>query len=231
MRNTVIKPLKGPDRVRKRPFVMFGSDGATGVLNATKMLLNIFANEARLGQCTGIDLKIHTDNAISIRSYDRGIIIDETIVNGKPAWHDVFCEIFPAPREAPDELSYPLTHPSNSLFARDEKNPSTYIIDDHGFNLCCVQYASAFMHVESIRAQLKKSLNFKEGYSVGELQVQKSDESSGTYIHFMPDTKVFGENIAIPYSDLAQALKELTLTYPDFRCTLTDERTDSQYVI
>ncbi len=77
----------------------------------------------------------------------------------------------------------------------------------------------------------KKSLDFKEGYSVGELQVQKSDESSGTYIRFLPDPKVFGESIAPDYNAIAQALKELMHTYPDFRCTLTDERTDSQYVI
>lgn len=224
MESTVIKPLRGPNRVRLRPFVMFGSDGAEGVLNATKMLLNIFTNEARIGHCSGIDLKIYKDNSISIHSLDRGIIIDDTIIDGKPAWHDVFCEIFPAPREPVSEITYPLEQQNGSLYATDEKSSSDKIIDDHGFSLCCVQYASAFMHVEVVRDSIKKSLDFKEGYSVADMKAQKSAEPTGTYIHFMPDPKVFGEDIALRNNQINELLKEIQLTYPTLECTLTDER-------
>ena len=85
--------LKGPDRVRKRVCVVFGAKGNEGATNAIKMLLDIFITEAKLGFSRGIDLKIHKDNSVSIRSYDDGFILDETIDEGKPIFEKVFCEL------------------------------------------------------------------------------------------------------------------------------------------
>ena len=221
MENTCIKPLKGPDRVRKR----VGSNGTNGVLNAIKMLLDIFSNEARIGKCSGIDFTIHADNSISIHSHDRGIIIDEAIVDGKPAWHNVFCELFSTATNSNDKFQYPLEQENNrSLYAEDEQTPSNKITDDYGFKLCCVQYASEFMNVDVVRDSTKKSLVFKEGYSVGELQVQKTDEKSGTHIHFMPDSKVFGENIDLTNEAFAKLLANIKHEYPALECNFIDKR-------
>ncbi len=50
--------LKGPDRVRKRPAVIFDSDGLNGSIAAVKSLLDIFTAEAVRGHCSKIDVAI-----------------------------------------------------------------------------------------------------------------------------------------------------------------------------
>ena len=75
---------KYPNTVRQRPEIFFDSTDNNGVIKAVKLLLDIFITEISLGYSKGIDVTIHKDNIIS---YDSGFTLDETIIEGKPAWY------------------------------------------------------------------------------------------------------------------------------------------------
>lgn len=221
--NTIIK-LDGPDRVRKRPGVIFGSDGSEGVMCAIKMLMDVFIAEAALGYCHNISVTVHRDNSISVRNYDRGFIIDETVVEGKPIWHYDFCEIYSSVRES-DKYSFSgLGSTHSDLYGDDPSISPKYQIETESISgLCCVQYASAFMNVEATRDGIKKRLKFKKGHSVSEAIITKSSEQSSTYIHFKLDEEVF-VNAEVDFNKLEDFLRETAVAIAGLRIDLIDER-------
>lgn len=224
-----IVPLKGPDRVRKRPAVVFGSEGLDGSVAAVKSLLNIFVIEAALGCSSGIDIAIHEDNSISIRSYDRGFILDETVVDGKPGWYWDFCEIYCGPREMDGNYWLGFGSPHCNLYGTTEIKDSKYqpFVDD-SFDLCAVQYVSKFMHVEVTRDGIKKILDFEQGFSTSDMHKEKSSGKSNTYIHFLLDTAVF-EDTFIPANRIGSFLRDFAITIPGINFTLYDKRDNTMY--
>lgn len=227
--NNSIVSLKGPERVRKRPVVMFGSDGIEGVTSVIKTLLDIFVTEAALGFSSGIYLNVHTDNSISVRSFDRGFILDESIIDGKPAWHQDFCELYSGPREPDGDYYFSLGSHHNDLYGQVETPMPKYQVDtDHGFDLCCVQYVSRFMHVEATRNGTKKILDFEKGYSVSDLRKEQTSEPSSTYIHFLIDPEVF-DDINFPVSEIVEFLRDVAITIPGVKCEICDERDGAEH--
>lgn len=225
MDNSTIVVLKGPDRVRKRPAVIFGSDGIKGATNAIKLLIDIFATEAYLGFSKQIDVSICKDNSVNIRSYDRGFVLDETIIDGRPHWHQDFCELFAGPREPDKDYYFSLGQKHNNLFENSETISHKYkTSEDHSFYLCSVQYASRYMHVESTRDGIKKTLDFKDGFSASDLQKESSNEKNNTFIRFLLESDVFGEEIILPQKEIADYLKEIAIAIPGFKCNIFDER-------
>lgn len=214
--------LKGPDRVRKRPQVIF-DDGLDGAVKAIKLLLDIFITESVLGFSRGIDFTIHKDNSISIKSYDRGFALNETLVEGKPAWHYDFCDLPYAPRESDDDYYYYLGCKHNSLYESESPDSEYKTNVDHNFDLCCVQYASRYMHVEATKAGITNSLDFEKGYSVSALQKENSAEKNNTFIHFLLDTEVFTD-VTVKSSDICEFLKEAAITIPGLKINFSDER-------
>ena len=221
--NNSIVALKGPERVRKRPAVMFGSDDMEGVISVIKTLLNIFVTEAARGCSTGIDVNVHHDNSISICSHDRGFLLDETIIDGKPAWYQNFCELYCGPRELDENYELFLGCRHSDLYGTDASMPKYYEDADHGFDLCCVQYVSKFMHVEAIRDGTKKILDFEKGYSISDLRKEPSEEPTGTFIHFLVDSEVFGD-INFPISEIVEFLRDVAITIPGLKCEISDVR-------
>lgn len=223
-----IVPLKGPDRVRKRPAVIFTSDGVEGAAYAVKMLLDIFTTEAALGFSKELSLQIRKDNAIRIKSMDRGFVLDETIIDGMPVWRYDFCELFAGPREI--ESLFPICEERNhnKLYGDMHLPAPKYQAGDCLFlpALCCVQYASEFMEVESVHKDTRKTLHFQKGYSVSDLKREHAPASSYTQIDFRLDPEVFSD-IAIPFDSLAPILKYAAMTNPGFKCSITDERTSA----
>ncbi|MBQ3075443.1 MAG: hypothetical protein IJC26_05185 [Clostridia bacterium] len=107
MKNDItITTLKGADRIRRRPAVVFGDDGRAGATAAVRMLLDIFLIEAELGFCKSLSLRLEGKDTVVIESCDRGFLLDETPRDGKPAWYYDFCEFGLAPREPDDGYYY-----------------------------------------------------------------------------------------------------------------------------
>ena len=94
-----IRRLTGPERVRLRPAVIFGSDGAEGALCAVKLTADVFLTEAKMGYSNGFEIILHADGSVSMYSADRGLRLSDTAEGVLPDWKEIFCGLYPAPRE------------------------------------------------------------------------------------------------------------------------------------
>lgn len=222
MNSHTIVRLQGPDRVRKRPAVIFGSDGADGVRQMIELLLHIFLTEAALGHNHDIRVTLGADGGVTIASRDRGLILDETLQDGTPIWQQVFCELFSAPAQPDEEYYFSLGTQHHHLFAGDEA-PALRLDHDPAFDLCCVQYASRSMRVEAVRDGVRKIAAFAQGYSVAPLSKEPTDAPHGTVISFLPDEQVFTD-VTISAAAVGAALQDAAIAIPGLCCTLTDER-------
>lgn len=209
--------------IGRNPAVIFLSDGFEGSIRAVRELLNIFLTEAIMGYCKKIDVKIRQDDSIEILSADRGMIIDETDFNGKPSWFYTFCKPGAGPREAKEYISF-LKGEHSRLYGEVDELSTKYEVDEFSsFELCCVQCTSEFMTVEAVRDGVKKSLHFKGGYSVGDIEKTDTTEPASTKIHFKPDSVVF-KDAKIPTVAIADILRDAVITIPGLNCTFEDER-------
>ena len=74
--NDSISQLKGADRVRKRPGVIFGSDGLDGCEHAVFEILSNSIDEAREGHGDTITLTSYEDGSIEVEDFGRGCPVD-----------------------------------------------------------------------------------------------------------------------------------------------------------
>ena len=74
--NESISSLKGADRVRKRPGVIFGSDGIEGCQHSAFEILSNAIDEARSGYGKKIILTQYADGAIEVQDFGRGCPVD-----------------------------------------------------------------------------------------------------------------------------------------------------------
>ena len=217
-----IKILKGPDRIRKRPAVIFGADDIDGVIKELSIILSIFSSEA-VNNPKKLTVTIYPDSSIGILSEDRGLIINEEELNGKPTWWYDFCEPSVQSRGADDSFIYNDINKNKGLFGDTEINDNDGFCEYGFFDLCCIQLASEFMDVEVIRNGRKKVLHFYKGRFISDESEEASDSSSYTYIRFRPDTEVFSD-IRIPYNTVVQMLRDLAVTIKGLSCLVEDQR-------
>lgn len=178
--NNSISSLKGPDQVRQRPAVIFGTNDIQGCAHSVFEIIANAIDEAREGFGNRIEIVVQEDNTVSVRDYGRGVPMDWNESEGKFNWELVFC----------------------TLYASGKYDSSSYAasLGLNGLGATATQYASEFMVVESIRDGKKYTIEFEKGEPIGELQIDKSNEPSGTKITFKPDKEVFTDvNIPIEY--------------------------------
>ncbi len=229
MDNNTIKVLKGPDRVRKRPAVIFGSDGKEGAVQAVKMVLSIFINEAVKGHCDCINLQILNKKTVKITSHDRGFLINDTEVNGHPEWYYKFCEMYPAPRNPLDKGNiYEVWPDGDTLYAKQEILPKFRFSTSTGLDICCVQYASDIMTIRSIRDGKNKALLFQKGVFVKKEECQ-CEIKNRTEVTFKLDQEVFGE-YTLSVDDFREYLRAAAVTVMGLKCQLFDIITEQQEV-
>ncbi len=183
--NESITQLKGADRVRKRPAVIFGSDGLDGCEHAVFEILSNAIDEAREGNGDLITLTYFEDNSIEVQDFGRGCPVDWNPVEKKYNWELVFCELYAGGKY-------------NNISGGDYE----YSLGLNGLGSCATQYASEYMDVTVWRDGKKYSLYFKKGKVCGkkgkELTVEESDRvRTGTTIKWKPDRDVFTD-INIP---------------------------------
>ena len=183
--NDSISQLKGADRVRKRPGVIFGSDGLDGCEHAVFEILSNSIDEAREGHGSLITLSYYEDGSIEVEDFGRGCPMDWNPVEKRFNWELVFCELY-----------------AGGKYKNDAGGDYEYSLGLNGLGSCATQYASEYMDVTVWRDGNKYSLHFKKGKVVGkkgqELTIEPSDrKKTGTTIRWKPDLEVFTD-IAIP---------------------------------
>ena len=190
--NDSISQLKGADRVRKRPAVIFGSDGLDGCEHAVFEILSNSIDEAREGHGDLITLTYFEDHSIEVEDFGRGCPMDYNPVEKRYNWELVFCELY-----------------AGGKYKNDDGGDYEYSLGLNGLGSCATQYASEYMDVTVWRDGSKYSLHFKKGKPVGkkgqELKIEPADrKKTGTTIRWRPDLEVFTD-IEIPeeyYDDI-----------------------------
>ncbi len=183
--NESISQLKGADRVRKRPGVIFGSDGLDGCQHAVFEILSNSIDEAREGHGNLITLTRYADKSIEVEDFGRGCPVDWNANEKRFNWELVFCELY-----------------AGGKYSNNEGENYEYSLGLNGLGSCATQYASEYMDVTVWRDGNKYELHFKKGKVVGrkgqELTISPTDrKKTGTTIKWRPDLEVFTD-IDIP---------------------------------
>ena len=183
--NESISQLKGADRVRKRPGVIFGSDGLDGCQHAVFEILSNSIDEAREGYGNYITLTRYADKSIEVEDFGRGCPLDWNANEKRFNWELVFCELY-----------------AGGKYANNEGENYEYSLGLNGLGSCATQYASEYMDVTVWRDGNKYELHFKKGKVIGkkgqELTISPADrKKTGTTIKWRPDLEVFTD-IDIP---------------------------------
>ena len=183
--NDSISQLKGADRVRKRPGVIFGSDGLDGCEHAVFEILSNAIDEAREGYGNLITLTYFKDKSIEVSDFGRGCPLDWNPNEKRYNWELVFCELY-----------------AGGKYKNDAGGDYEFSLGLNGLGSCATQYASEYMDVTVWRDGNKYSLHFKKGEVVGkkgkELTTEPADrKKTGTTIRWRPDVEVFTD-IDIP---------------------------------
>lgn len=217
--NNTIRSLKGPDRVRKRPAVVFGSVGIDGATSAIKNLIRIFVNEATQGFCKQISVNVGVDNSVCIKSFDRGFALSQEEIEGKPLWHYDFCELY-FPFDTDNDYYFELGVNHNRLYGSTTTSYLQTEGDSH-FDLTCTQYVSEYMLVSVKRDNVLKELRFEKGVCVEDLKLSKAFGESYTQITLRLDAEVFGTN-EINKDEITDYLQIGAITIPELRCEFND---------
>ncbi len=182
--NASITSLKGADRVRKRPAVIFGSDGIEGCEHSVFEILSNSVDEAREGYGTKIYISVTKDGVVSIEDEGRGVPLDYNEKEGKYNWELVYCELYAGGKY------------NNNDGGANYK----YSLGLNGLGAAATQCSSEFMCVRSYRGGEMLEMNFKKGNPAGELarvKLGKKDKQHGTVVTWRPDLDVF-TNTDIP---------------------------------
>lgn len=182
--NESISSLKGADRVRKRPAVIFGSDGIEGCQHSIFEILSNSIDEAREGYGKEIVVTRYEDNSVEIEDHGRGIPVDYNKNEQRYNWELVFCELY-----------------AGGKFNNNDLESYEFSLGLNGLGLCSTQYSSEYMDVDIRRDGTKFSLHFEHGENVGGLKREPySKKDTGTKIRWRPDIQVFTDiNVSKEY--------------------------------
>jgi len=190
--NESITALKGADRVRKRPGVMFGSDGLEGCQHAIFEILSNSVDEARAGYGNKILVTRYEDRSIEVQDFGRGMPVDFNQKEQRYNWELIFCE----------------------LYAGGKYDTEDYTLGLNGLGACATQYSSEYMDVEVKRDGFLYTLHFEHGENVGGLKKEPyAKKDTGTRIRFKPDIQVFTD-IAAPVEYFDDVLRRQAIVNP-----------------
>lgn len=201
-----ISQLKGADRVRKRPAVIFGSDGIDGCQHAVFEILSNSIDEAREGHGDKIIVTRYLDKSIEVQDFGRGIPMDYNEKEQRYNWELVFCELY-----------------AGGKYNTNNGGSYEYSLGLNGLGLCSTQYASEYMEAEIHKNGTRYFMHFKEGNPDGDLVKEPYNKrDTGSRIHWKPDLKVFTD-IDIPLSYYQETMKRQAVVNEGVRFILKDQ--------
>ena len=188
--NTSISQLKGADRVRKRPAVIFGSDGLEGCQHAIFEILSNAIDEAREGHGNIITVTRFADKSIEVEDFGRGCPVDWNEKEGRFNWELVFCELY-----------------AGGKYANDEGENYEFSLGLNGLGSCATQYASEYFDATIYRDSQKYTLHFEKGENIGGLKSEPADKKkTGSTFRWRPDLEVFTD-IDVPLEFFRETLR------------------------
>ncbi len=204
--NESISSLKGADRVRKRPSVIFGSDGIEGCEHSIFEVLSNSLDEAREGYGKTINITRYEDLSIEVEDFGRGIPVDFNVRENKFNWELVFCEMY-----------------AGGKYNNDSLQVYEYSLGLNGLGLCSTQYSSEYMVVDIRRDGYQYNLRFEKGENIGGLKKEKyTKKDTGTKIKWRPDRDVFTD-IDVPKEYFLDILKRQAIVNPGIKIVFRNQ--------
>lgn len=209
--NESIKSLKGADRVRKRPAVIFGSDGLEGCEHSVFEIMSNSIDEAREGYGNKICVTRFLDGSVEVQDFGRGIPVDYNKNEDKYNWELLFCEMYAGGKYDNGGDNY------------------EFSLGLNGLGLCATQYASEYMDAEIHTDSYKYTLHFEKGENIGGLKKEKYDKKdTGTRIKWKPDLDVFTD-INIPIEYFQETIKRQAIVNDGVKFILKNQTSASKF--
>ncbi|MCL2195373.1 MAG: toprim domain-containing protein [Oscillospiraceae bacterium] len=204
--NTDMTKLVGADKVRKRPGVIFGSDGLEGCQHAVFEILSNSIDEAREGHGDRVIVTRYLDHSIAVQDFGRGCPVDWNERENCFNWELAFCELY-----------------AGGKYDTNSGGSYTFSLGLNGLGLTATQQSSEWMNAEIFRDGHRFTLNFEKGNIVGEMQKEPTrQKQTGSRFHWKPDLEVFTE-INIPLSFFEDVLRRQSVVNSGVRFILRSE--------
>ncbi|HIU48874.1 MAG TPA: DNA topoisomerase [Candidatus Avimonoglobus intestinipullorum] len=204
--NDSISSLKGADRVRKRPAVIFGSDGLEGCCHSFFEILSNSIDEAREGYGNVIEVTRFLDGSIEVQDHARGIPLDYNENEQRFNWELVYCELY-----------------AGGKYNNNDGGMYEYSLGLNGLGACATQYSSEYMDVTVVRDKTKYTLHFEKGENIGGLHKEPTRSvQTGTTQKWKPDREVFTD-INIPLEFYQDTLEKQAMTNAGLKFVLYNE--------
>ena len=203
--NESIQTLKGAERVRKRPAVIFGSDGIEGCEHAAFEIISNSIDEARAGYGEKIIVTRYNDGSTEVEDFGRGCPVDWNNNEQRYNWELLFCELYAGGKyESASDYEFSLGR--------------------NGLGLCATQYSSEWMDAEICRDGFIYKLHFEKGENVGGLHKEETTKrKTGSKIRWKPDNDVFTD-IAIPIEWYQEVIKRQAVVNSGIIFVLRDQK-------
>lgn len=210
--NEAIVSLKGADRVRLRPGVIFGSDGIEGCRHSAFEILSNSIDEARDGNGDKIILTRYNNNVIEVEDSGRGCPVDFNKAEGKFNWELVYCELY-----------------AGGKYNNNSGENYEFSLGLNGLGACATQYSSEYMDVEVYRDGYKYNLHFEKGENVGGLSKEETNrKKTGTRTRWKPDLDVFTD-IDIEKEYFQDILKKQAIVNPKIHFVFRNQNEDGSF--
>ena len=195
--NESISALKGADRVRKRPGVIFGSDGLEGCEHSMFEILSNSIDEAREGYGKKIIITRYLDHSIEVEDFGRGIPVDFNSKENRYNWELVFCELY-----------------AGGKYNTNSGENYGFSLGLNGLGSCATQYSSEYFDAEIYRDGFRYNLHFEKGQNIGGLQKEPTNrKQTGSRQRWKPDLEVFTD-VNIPVEFYESVLKRQAVVNP-----------------
>lgn len=209
--NESITMLKGPDKVRKRPSVIFGSDSLDGCAHSVFEVITNSIDEARAGYGKKIIITRYLDHSVEVEDFGRGCPVDWNSTEERYNWELVYCELYAGGKYDAEADTY------------------AYSLGLNGLGLCATQFASEYMDVTVIRDGLEYTLHFEKGENIGGLKkTEATRKQTGTKTRWKPDLEVFTD-IAVTDDWFRDVLKRQAVVNPNLLFIYRNEVTPGKF--
>ena len=209
-----IYALKGADRVRKRPAVIFGSEGLEGCQHSFFEILSNSIDEAREGYGKEITVTVYNDRTIEVDDHGRGVPLDFNKKENRYNWELVYCELY-----------------AGGKYENNDGGAYKYSLGLNGLGACATQYSSEFMDVYSYKKDTMYEIHFEKGEPVSELKItplEGKERRTGTLTRWRPDLEVFTDT-AIPKEHFEDILHKQAVVNKGLKLVLKFQLPDGKF--
>jgi DNA gyrase subunit B len=200
---TAIQVLKGLDAVRRRPAMYIGDTGAKGLHHLVYEVVDNSIDEAMVGFCDSISVKINPDNSVTVEDNGRGIPVDLHPTQKKPALEVVM----------------------TMLHAGGKFDHHTYKVSGglHGVGVSVVNALSEWCEVEVVRDGKKYFQRYEKGNTATPVKETGKAKRNGTKTTFKPDSQIF-KKIDFNFDVLSSRMRELAFLNKGLKIEIEEQK-------